>query len=395
MYVIISTFAEKGSGHVGDLLIEQSLKDLITHIKGEHEFLSVFRESSLEEHLDAVNDSRAVLMPAFAIRDTPMHPLSYRLVDDLKRVRVPLIPVGANYNVYPGDGQSRSVLSYSKETTDFLRYIAAQMEEFSCREYFTARILQKHGITNTVMTGDPTWYDIHCIGKKMKRPVSIERLVFTPPLSPYYREQAEQMIRMLAIRFPDAQRYCAMQIADMTTAKKRVQDKEFTAEPSAALSPEVAEKNRRIRSFAREWGFEVKEVSHDVKRIEFFASCDLHVGYECHAHLYFLKKRIPSVLVAEDARGVGFGYTLGTGGFHGFYRPQSQSPHFVRKQVTSGYATTLEEYSQAPAIQNLHEIIADFVEEELESGFRRYTGLADYIDDTYESVMKPFIEALP
>jgi hypothetical protein len=101
------------------------------------------------------------------------------------------------------------------------------------------------------------------------------------------------------------------------------------------------------------------------------------------------------VLIAEDARGVGFAYTLGTGGFDGFHRTMVSAAAPARKTVTSGYATTVEEYSQAPAIAGLDETVRGFLEEELDSGFRRYIGLADYIDDTYSSVMEPFIRTLP
>jgi hypothetical protein len=395
MYTVLSTFAQKGSGHIGDKLIENSLTSLIDLEKGKQEYTVFFRETGLQDHLETVNASRAILLPAMAIRDNPVHPMAYRLVEDLSRINVPIIPIGANYNVYPGDRETRKTVRFSRETEHFLRYIGKQVDRFSCREYYTARILKHHGIENTLMTGDPTWYDPLCFGKEFKRPTSIDNIVFSPPMSPFYVEQAKTIMEMIASLFPSAAKYCVMQIADRGSAEKQVGAQDFQAEKSAAFSPEVAEKNRKIREYAGTLGFEVRDLSHDIRRIEFLKDCDLHVGYECHVHLYLFRKRIPSVLITEDARGVGFSYTLGTGGFHGSVRAQRSLSNQKMKTVTSGYATSLEEYSMAPADVELHESIADFLEEELHSGFRRYIGMGSYLDDCYESVMKPFLRSLP
>jgi hypothetical protein len=118
------------------------------------------------------------------------------------------------------------------------------------------------------------------------------------------------------------------------------------------------------------------------------------VGYECHAHLYFLSKRLPSVLIAEDAHGVGFTYTPGVGGLDGFARAQ-RGLRCVRKRLTSGYCTSLQELSLAPPRAEVPEVVRALLEEELDTGFRRYVGLSDYLDELYERVMCPFIRSLP
>lgn len=388
MYTVLSTGNPRGSANVGDMLIEHAVKEIVAHEKGETEFLTVFREEPLEPYLDQINASRAVLLSAFPIRDTPLWPVTYRLTEDLGKIEVPLIPIGANWNAYPGDTETRRQLAYSRETVEFLHYVAAQVDVVSCREYYTYRILQQHGVANTVMTGDPAWFDLQSLGKPMKRPAAVERLVYSPPLSAYYVDQGEQVLRMLAELFPDAGKICSMHLADRDTT-----DGEETT--SAALTPEVTLKNRRIRASAAELGFDVRETSGDVARIDFYETCDLHVGYECHAHNAFLRKRIPSVLIHEDARGVGFSYTLGVGGFDGFVRCQSSERSGEHERLNSGYCTTLSEFSLAPARNDVHQPIRQFIEEELGSGFRRYVSVAGYLDDLYASAMRPFVQSLP
>lgn len=389
MYTVITTTPPYGSRNVGDKLIEHRTKEIFRKEKNATKFLTVFREEPLEEHLETVNASRGILMPAFPIRDNPMYPVTVRLVKDLSRIKVPLIPVGANWNVYPGDVQSRREVQYSKETVDFLRYVAGQIKHISCREYYVVQVLKKHGITNTIMTGDPAWFDLQSLGKPMRRPSEIKRVVFTPPLSPYYADQAAALMTMIAEQFPAAERLCGMHLADAETSDTT------KAENSAALSPAVTAKNRRIRQLADKLDFQVLELAGDLEALSrHYDRSDLHVGYEAHAHVYLLSKRRPSVLIAEDARGVGFNYTLGVGGFSGFTRAQAASAS-QRKTITSGYCTSLDELALAPPRTDVHEAVRSFLEEELASGFRRYLGLPAFLDDTYAQVMQPFVRSLP
>ncbi len=387
-YTILTTCPPYGSQNVGDKLIEERIKALITRIKGPADFLTIFREEDLEPYLDEINKTQAVLLSAFPIRDTPMYPGIYRLVNDLSKIKVPMIPVGANWNTYPGDPESRRSLSYSKETTEFLHFICRKLHSVSCREYFVHNVLSKHGITNTVMTGDPVWFNLSHIGTAMRRPAKINRVVFSPPLSPYYLDQAKEIMDMLEGLFPVAEKYCAFHLFDSDTSPTS------KSENSAALNPEVTAKNRAIRTHAKKLGFRILEMAGDVTNLEFYETCNLHVGYECHAHLDFFSRRIPSILIAEDARGAGFNYTLNIGGFNGFVRAQYDSV-LTRKKITSGYCTSVEELMIAPPKAGLHKDIEEFLIHELNSGFRRYVGLSEFLDDVFHSAMVPFIQSIP
>lgn len=391
MYTLLTSFPEVGCGNVGDRLIEIAVKKIIAHEKGVTEFITLFREDDISEYLDEINKTKAVLMPAFPIRDVPMYPGVYKLVDDLRKIKVPMIPIGANWNVYPGDFFDRLNITYSEKTKEFLKYVSGQTSKISCREYHTCRILKKHGIENTVMTGDPAWFDLNFLGKEMKRPAKINHLVFTPPLSAFYEEQAINIIRMLSDLFPYAQKYCSFHLADSITRPLVMGQK---VDNSVAMNSEVAYKNERIRKYAGEKGFVIVQASHDLNKIDFYQECDLHVGYECHAHWGFIRKRIPSVLIAEDARGVGFIYTQGSIGFEGFKRCQLSYDN-SRPANTSGYCDSIKSYSNAPVDTTVPDRIREFLEDELDSNFRRYAGLSSYLDEIYETRMKPFIKSLP
>ena len=102
MYTVLTTWPEHGSGNVGDKLITESAKSFVKHEMGDVDFLELFREEKLDSYLKEINSGTAVLMPGFAIRE-PMYPDTYRLVDDLSKIDVPIVPLGTGWKSYPGD----------------------------------------------------------------------------------------------------------------------------------------------------------------------------------------------------------------------------------------------------------------------------------------------------
>lgn len=394
MITLVTTFTPGGAANIGDLLIEESLAELLGHIGIDEPVTSVFREAPLDDRLDEINASRLILLPGFAIRDTPMWPVTYRLTRDLDAIEPPLVPVGANYNVYPGDEVSLRSTRYSEETLRFLRHVAGAAGSISCREWHTCEILERHAIGPTIMTGDPAWYHLPSIGTALSTPSSIESLVFTPPLSAFYRDQAIELLTMLAETFPGARRFCALHLKDRSTPGA----KESDTGTSAAVTAPVAEKNAAVVAAARERGFDILVSDGTTELLERYRSCDLHVGYECHAHLAFLRERRPSVMIHEDARGVGYSYTLGGAGFDGFLRNRGEEALEAgvaeRKRITSGYATTEREISIAPPRPGLAGIVGRYLAEELASDWRRVRGIADVIDATFERAMVPFLESV-
>ena len=55
---------------------------------------------------------------------------------------------------------------------------------------------------------------------------------------------------------------------------------------------------------------QIKDISYNLDKMNFYEKMDFHIGYRVHAHLYFLSRRIPTVLINEDGRGTGMVKTL-------------------------------------------------------------------------------------
>jgi len=361
MYTILTTMK---TGNVGDQLIIESAKNIIRYVKGKIDFLEFFRGEDLTSHLGEINKTKAIIMPHFGLRD-PMYPNNYRLTKDLNEITIPLIPIGIGWKGIPGDFETLDSLKYSDATVNFLRSISNQVDAMLCREYYTCKVLENHGIKNTVMGGDCAWYDINSLNKSMKRPRRIDSLVFTSPANPIFLNQAKTMLKMLSDIFPQAKKYCSFH-----------------------HGLEYITSDKELADFAQKEGFEIKDVSHDINKISFYDDCDLHVGYRCHGHIAFLRKRIPSILLHEDGRGVGFSYSFGVGGFNAFRRNPNWKGSF-KKIIGKVEDNTII------VDENVPQKIKQMITEELESGFRRYVGLSNRIDETFEKVMKPFVEAIP
>ncbi|WP_299290873.1 polysaccharide pyruvyl transferase family protein [Nitrosopumilus sp.] len=351
------------STNVGDYLISKSAKRIIKEIKGDVEIIEFPMQKDLQDNLKEINECDAMIIPHFAIRDPGMYPETYRLVKDLKQIKVPIFPLGAGWKGFPGDYNTVKTLEYSPKTRKFLQYIANQVETVLCRDYFTCQVLKNHNISNVVMGGDIAWYDFDMMGKEMNRKREIKKIVFTTPHAPWFNKQAMETMKMLEKLYPNATKICAMH---------------------SGLNLEDDE----VGKYGQQIGFEVRDVSKDLEKIEFYKECDLHVGYRLHAHIFFLRNRNPSVLLHEDGRGTGFSYTVGIGGFDAFKIMEG-----LKKKIH--FATHKGRERIMAADMQIPKKVKNFLEEENQSYFRRYVGIPKMFDQTFQQVMKPWIESIP
>jgi len=81
MYTILSTYPPHASGNVGDKLLEEQAQNLIRKETGVNEFNILHREHDLTSQIDKINESDAIILPAFAIRE-PIHPNTYALTEN-------------------------------------------------------------------------------------------------------------------------------------------------------------------------------------------------------------------------------------------------------------------------------------------------------------------------
>tara|TARA_R110002073_G_scaffold56835_15_gene144548 strand:- start:14997 stop:16025 length:1029 start_codon:yes stop_codon:yes gene_type:complete len=329
--------------NIGDFLITDRAKKLFEEFV-DKDIVVLDRTKKLDGHIDTINKARFVVLcggPAYA---PDIYKGIYPLVDDLSLIKVPIIPFGLGWCGRPS-GAPLS-FAFNDESKNFLIEAHKKIHSSSCRCNVTKKVLINNGIKNVTMTGCPVWYDLPSIGKNFKELDEVKKIVFTTAADPKLIKQTVSLIRLLTKQFPKAQ-------ITMTYHRGILPDKHTTVRAtigylSMALGAKLV--NSRIK---------VMDVAYDLKKLDFYDNCDFHIGYRVHAHLYFLSKRLPSLLINEDGRGKGMVETMNLPVFN-----------IEDKRLLSKVNMTLGEYKT--------------------TNFNTFKEVGNYIDNHFE-VMKEFL----
>lgn len=204
---------------------------------------------------------------------------------------VPVFMLAQGYSGFPRVPSS----SYFDPAT--IRVISEKVSiPISVRDQITYEVCEKSGL-GTVLTGCVAWYHLPSLGQDLSAPTDISRIVFTPPAGPRWAGQAAQVLRRVREIWPDAEILCSFH-RGMT--------------PGNGTSFKQSASYFAMAAAAKRWGAKLYDASGaDLDKIGCYLSYDLHVGYRVHAHLDFLSRRRPSLLISEDGRGEGQNISLG------------------------------------------------------------------------------------
>ena len=280
--------------NVGDFLITDRARKLFEEFV-DKDITILDRTKDLTEHLSTINSSRFVVLcggPAYAPN---IYGGIYPLVKDLDDIKVPIIPFGLGWCGRPFNQPME--FKFDAASNNFLKRTHKQIDSSSCRDIVTESILKNNGFENVTMTGCPVWYDLDSIGKPLVKK-QIENIVFTTPASIWHIWQNTKLLKLTRKIFPNAR-------IVMTFHRGIVPDKHTSLKSGAGYIIMCLLAKLFVRKV------EIRDVAYDLKKIDFYQTFDFHVGYRVHAHLYFLSKRLPSILINEDGRGVGMVSSLG------------------------------------------------------------------------------------
>jgi len=371
MYIVL-TGAKK---NIGDFLITDRSKKLLSHLKPKENLVQFPSWIRLDDHLDTINSSSAIIILGGPGFQPKFYPGVYKLTDDLNKIKVPIIPLGLGWKGITGDYYSIKTYGFSKNSLNALYYISKNTNKISCRDYITKQVLNSQGIKNVIMTGCPVWYDLDSIGKKMIKPKTIKKIIFTPAQRQIYRNQCISIMRSIRKRFQDVEIYCSFH--------RGINSKDIYTRKNDAIN------NMKIKNEAEKLNFKIIDASFELNKIQFYENCDFHIGYRLHAHLYFLSKRKPSFLIHEDGRGNGASDALGLRGFDAYKRniigiiQSSIAIPFIPKTLQMSLPTI----STNPLLSDQ---LLNFIDEEICNDFERFSGVPLIIDSHFE-VMKNFI----
>lgn len=374
MYFIALTGAKK---NVGDYLITDRALTLLHTVAPEYDYIKYPIWKPFND-LNFVNKSKGIIIlggPGFQM---DMYPQVYKLSLNLHSIEVPIYILGSGWKGVPGDATTEKLYRFSDSSKTLLDRMEKTHAGISCRDQKTWRVLKNNGYRNVTMTGCPVWYDIPSLNKEFMIPESIQKIIFTPAQNPAYADQSMAVMRLIKNTYPHAH-------VTVSFHRGIGKDDEYTPESDAANTKNLA-------GAAEALGFEAVDVSYDADKLYIYDTYDLHIGYRVHGHLYFLSKRLPSVLIHEDGRGNGVTELLKTPGVNAYRVSPIYASAFGMFR-TNGFMA--KAYSRIGYRQNktlLVELTA-VLDRLTATGYAEYRDTKDIIDGHY-AVMKAFIQKM-
>lgn len=295
--------------NAGDFLIKHRAKELFSWLRPDREVIDLNAWEILDsKKLDIVNGSCAVILTGGPSLQKKMYPGVYALCDCLDSILPPMVTLGVGGNSLSTGWSGTHGYVFTRQTQALLTRLSSNGLFNSVRDYHTLNILNHAGVENVSMTGCPAIYRKEFIGSQgggfLNSP---RRIGFSLGAcfkkSGSLERQTKSVISSLRNNFP---------ASEIIVAFHHPLDNSYFEAHGA--SKKFYSKQLEFAEWVKGEGFSSVDVSGSADKLsEFYDSCDLHVGYRVHAHLYCLSSNIPSFLIAEDGRGAGQLGVLGGG----------------------------------------------------------------------------------
>jgi hypothetical protein len=374
-YYIVLTGAKK---NVGDYLITERAIKLLEYVLPDYNFIKQPHWESFDD-IDFINKSKGIIILGGPGYQQNMYPGVYKLSENLSDITVPIHILGSGWKGKPGDKTTEKLYKFTETSVSFLKKVNSTKAGMSCRDKQTLRVLNRNGFENVTMTGCPVWYDLPSLGKKFIVPKNISKIVFTPAQDAIYFEQNIEIMNYFKSSYPDIEIIVSFHrgIGNMD---------EFTPEKDI-------ENNTKIAQYAKKLNYTVVDTSFDTKKLEFYEECDIHIGYRVHAHIYFLSKRLPSILIHEDGRGNGVTEAL-------------SSPGIDAYKVSRIYSTTFRIFNKSRFAGKVYQKLGIKLNKKIiheldnvlnnikENDYNIYNDVASIIDNQYQ-IMESYIKRIP
>jgi len=290
--------------NAGDFLIKHRAKKLFAELRPDREIVDYDGWVSLNEsQLEVINNSRALILLGGPSLQTKMYPGIYPLVEDLDNIIPPIIPMGVGWGSVSGEWKATHAYGLSDKTLDLLR---RNQKLISVRDYYTHNLLLNYGFDNVLMTGCPAMYSIEHINKKPCYSSMIKNVSFSCGVSFPLSRKLSDINKRLILSLRDLFESSRFKVI-------------FHHSTPATISSAVNKPRKSLYDAQKkliEWldtsGIAWKDISGSAEAIEdHYSNCDFHIGYRVHAHVFMASQSKPTLLIAEDGRGVGIGNVLG------------------------------------------------------------------------------------
>ena len=284
-YTLINT--EDGY-NPGDSLLTENAKQILNNVfNGKCKYEIPFTVKA-EDCLDRINATDICFISTISYTTYDID----TYYDLITKIRVPIVALSSTLALQRFE-LTRSY-KLKKKQKEIIEIVNKYSGIIPVRDIFTKHILNKNGICNVKLVGDLGLFNYGYPIQNMKQPKEIKKILITPPHQKVYNEQLIEVIQYLRKRFPNA---------------------EFTYSTHTTFDKAIDFSKTKLEKL----NINTVETSGSFRKLDFYNTFDLHVGYRLHGHIKSLSVGIPSILISEDSRGLGQKYSLNNIGiFIGF-----------------------------------------------------------------------------
>lgn len=163
------------TSNVGDVFIEDGVKRLLRY-DPDASFDIDPRQPILSTDIDRINEADAAVIVGTNLWYRHMaKPGRWQFrISDLKRIRVPIVPIGVGTTRHFGEDNG-----FDYDTLEQLRIIHASCNVGSARDIRTAEALSQAGIANVAVTGCPTMFRTLAPTWRLRRNPGASKIVLT------------------------------------------------------------------------------------------------------------------------------------------------------------------------------------------------------------------------
>lgn len=278
--------------NAGDFLIEQRSRRILEKNIAHAEVQIYKRNIPYDNQIEELNKSDVIVFGGGPGFQNEIYPTKMPFVSDLHKLKTPIAIMGWGWKGKSIFEKDIYKMSLNEKMKDFLKYAEEVGIPLGCRDWYTVRFLKNQGFEKTVMTGCPAWYDLehienlHSNKENMKK--SNLNICISDAAFRFNKMHMKPVVTFIRKKFPDA----------------RIQlifHRGITKEDKYLIE----------QNFLKEYNLEYQDISGSVDGFKVYESCDLHIGFRVHAHIYNLSRGNISILLNEDARGNGVNDALG------------------------------------------------------------------------------------
>jgi hypothetical protein len=377
-YVILTG----SKNNAGDYFIKYRAKQLFKALRPDRTIIDYDAwKSFTPQQLEEVNRSKALILMGGPALQSRMRPDIYRMVDELDKIRVPIIAMGLGWKSAEGDWNATHSYELSDGSIELLHRIENSGYLSSVRDYSTLNTLFAKGFSQYMMTGCPGLYELDHIGKPTSFPDSLNKISFSMGAR---FAHSPSMYRSSQVLLGKLQKYFA--------------EKNFRVVFHHSVGREYLTTDHSNQQFWQahqnmiEWlerqRIPYVDISGSAENLvnHYSGEC-LHIGFRVHAHIFMNSISKPTILLNEDGRGKALKDVIGGFSLDSYSIKNKNFPCNVLRKL----GIPLDMYGTN---EYLPEDLINQLAYERKNHYPRLS-LSRLAIDRHFKVMKAFIEQLP